>query len=79
MKHIHKKMPKPSQKPDAKHRDHVGMKRYPCRSNLVICYYAINSGYEMRVMLQHHVKHVLYVDVLMPPEARQIIEEHAEW
>lgn len=33
----------------------------------------------MLIYLQHHVKHVLYVDVGMPPEALQMIQEQAEW
>jgi hypothetical protein len=32
----HKKKAKPSQNPNAKHRDNVGMKRYPCESRLLI-------------------------------------------
>jgi hypothetical protein len=31
------------------------------------------------INLEHHVKHVLYVDVTMPPTALQMIEEQAEW
>lgn len=33
----------------------------------------------MLIYVQHHVKHVLYVDVGMPPEALQMIQEQAEW
>jgi hypothetical protein len=39
----------------------------------------IHGGHKMLIYLQHHVKHVLYVDVGMPPEALQMIEEQAEW
>lgn len=31
------------------------------------------------ITLHHHVKHVDYVDVSMPPEAMQMIQEHVEW
>jgi hypothetical protein len=31
------------------------------------------------VKLQHHIKHVLYIDVRMPPEALQMIQDQAEW
>jgi len=31
------------------------------------------------IHLHHHFKHVHYVDVSMPPEAMQMIEEQAEW
>ena len=33
----------------------------------------------MLIYVQHHVKHVLYIDVGMPPEALQMIQEQAEW
>jgi hypothetical protein len=38
-----------------------------------------DSTYHITVNLQHHIKHVLYVDVGMPPEALQTIQEQAEW
>jgi hypothetical protein len=38
-----------------------------------------NGSHHIFVNLQHHVNHVLYVDVGMPPEALQIIQEQAEW
>jgi hypothetical protein len=31
------------------------------------------------VKLKHHIKHVNDVDVTIPPEALQLIEEHMEW
>ena len=56
------------------------MKRYPCKSHLTITYKQIrDGGHDIFVNLRHHVKHVLYVDVGMPPEALQMIEEQAEW
>jgi hypothetical protein len=33
----------------------------------------------MTVRLQHHVKHVHYVDTTMPPEALQMVEEQLQW
>ena len=52
------------------------MKRYPCRSHLIITYkQKIDSGH-ITISLRHHV---LYVDVGMPPEALQMIQEQAEW
>ncbi|KAF8889149.1 hypothetical protein CPB84DRAFT_1749343 [Gymnopilus junonius] len=75
-----KKAPKPSEQPNAKHRDHVGMKRYPCRSALLVKYKRNKKGgQDIFIRLQHHVSHVLYSDVRMPPEALQIIQEQAEW
>ncbi|TFK60517.1 hypothetical protein BDN72DRAFT_939826 [Pluteus cervinus] len=71
-----KKKPKPSQKPDVKHRDYVGMKRYHCQSHLSITYREKEGSYPYLVVnLGHHVKHVHYVDVAMPPEAMQTIKE----
>lgn len=75
----HKKKAKPSQNPNAKHRDNVGMKRYPCESRLLITCRQNKTGLHVVINLKHHVKHVLYVDVGMPPEALQMIEEQAEW
>jgi hypothetical protein len=76
----HKKKSKPSQKPDAKHRDYMGMKRYNCQSRLSITYWEKKAGSPYIVInLQHHFKRVHYVDISMPPEAMQMIEEHVEW
>jgi len=56
------------------------MKRYPCQSRMSITYRQDKDGtYNITVNLRHHVKHVLYVDVRMPPEALHSIEEQAEW
>jgi len=56
------------------------MKWYPCQSGLTITYKRNqNGGHNMFVKLCHHVKHVTYVDVGMPPEALQMIQEQAEW
>jgi len=59
----HKKNAKPSQRPDAKHRDTLGMKRYPCNGKLSITCHEKNH----------------YVDVSMPPEAMQMIEAQVGW
>jgi hypothetical protein len=74
-----KKKAKPSQNPNAKHCDNVGMKRYPCESHLLITCRQNKTGLHVVINLKHHVKHVLYVDVGMPPEGQQMIEEQAEW
>jgi len=56
------------------------MKRYPCQSAMSVKYKANKTGgHDIFVQLQHHVNHVLYSDVRMPPEALQMIQEHAEW
>ncbi|KAF8518674.1 hypothetical protein BU17DRAFT_20630, partial [Hysterangium stoloniferum] len=39
-----------------------------------------NSGSShILINLQHHIKHVQYVDVAMPPEVLQMIQDHVEW
>lgn len=76
----HRKKSKPSQCSDAKHRDNVGMKRYPCNGRLSITYRMKKLGSTYIIInLHHHFKHVLYVDVSMLPEAMQMIEEQVEW
>lgn len=75
-----KKAPKPSEKPNTKHCNHVRMKWYPCQSTLLVKYKRNKSGMQdIFIWLQHHVGHVAYSDVKMPPEALQIIHEHTEW
>ena len=56
------------------------MKRYPCRSKLSITYQEKISGCPyIFIDLQHHFKHVVYIDVAMPPEAMELIEDQVEW
>ena len=56
------------------------MKRYPCQSTLLVTYRRNKNGKkDIFIWLQHHVSHVAYSDVQMPPEALQIIREQAEW
>jgi len=75
-----KKPSKLSENPTAKRRDNVGMKRYHCRSAMSVKYKRNkNAGYDIFINLQHHVHHVLYDDIRMPPEALQMIQEQAEW
>lgn len=75
-----KKKPKKSDNPNAKHRDTVGMKRYPCKSVMTVTYKRNKvGGQDIFVRLQHHFSHVFYSDVQMPPEVLQNIQEQAEW
>jgi len=75
-----KKPSKVSENPTAKRRDSVGMKRSPCRSAMSVKYKRNkNVGYDIFVNLRHHVNHVLYDDIRMPPGALQMIQEQAEW
>lgn len=77
----HKKKSKILEGPNVRNRDNVGMKRYPCRSRLIISCRA-NAARGKRtitIQLEHHTKHVQYVDVSMPPGAAKMIREHVEW
>jgi hypothetical protein len=78
-----KKKAKPSQKPDAKHRDNLGMTRFKCGSRLTI---SCNSGGDkiavectLHISLVHHEQHVHYYDVTMPPGAAVMVRENVEW
>jgi hypothetical protein len=76
----HKKRSKPLQKANAKHHNTIGMKRYPCRSNLSITYQErVARNPYIFISLQHHFKHVIYIDITMPPEALKLIEDQVEW
>ncbi|KAG6847469.1 hypothetical protein H0H93_007956 [Arthromyces matolae] len=74
-----KKKPKQSKNLDARRRENAGMKRYPCRSRLLISCRDDNGDTFVSVILEHHKKHVHYVDVSMPPPALEMIREHMEW
>jgi hypothetical protein len=70
-----------SEKEGVKHRDHVGMKRYNCRSRLMVTSKAANiTGQRLvGIRLQHHEKHTPYYDVEMPAGALEIIQTNLEW
>lgn len=56
------------------------MKRYPCRSRLIIsCRETNNRLTKVAVSLEHHIKHVNYVDVSMPLGAEDLVRENVEW
>jgi hypothetical protein len=75
-----KQKARPSERLGVKHRDYIGMRRYPCRSRLSVTYREQKCGSPYVIIsLRHHSKHVDYVDVAMPPEAMQMIQEQVEW
>ncbi|EGN95293.1 hypothetical protein SERLA73DRAFT_77309 [Serpula lacrymans var. lacrymans S7.3] len=75
-----KKKAKPSTKPDVKHRDHVGMQRFDCGSQLnVLCMKRTSGTRVVTIRLKHEQRHKPYYDVTMPPEAIQIICNNIEW
>ena len=56
------------------------MKRYPCRSRLVIsCRETKDGSTKIAVRLEHHAKHMNYVDVAMPLGALDIVRENVKW
>ncbi|KAG7085883.1 hypothetical protein E1B28_003417 [Marasmius oreades] len=79
----HKKACKPSTEENVKHRDHVGMRRFDCRSRLLASCKDLKKGSLtvklVSLRIQHHEKHVPYYDVSMPEGASQIIRESVEW
>ena len=58
-------------------RDTVDIKCYPCHSHLIIsCHETEDRLTKITIHLEHHVKHVHYVNVSMPPGALDIICEN---
>ena len=78
-----KQTSRPSQREGAKHRDTLGMHRYPCKSHLNIsCQQKSTNGEDIltvTIWLKHDIKHTPYYDVSLPPEAAAIIREELEW
>ena len=53
-----------SQNVGIKNQDTMCMKHYPCHSHLIISCHETNNGLtKVAVSLEHHIKHVNYVDV----------------
>ena len=73
--------PQKSKEQGVKHRDHTGMKRYGCCSQLVVTSRAANitGWWVVSIQIQHYEKHPLYYDVEMPVEALEIIRTNLEW
>ncbi|KAF7966149.1 hypothetical protein HWV62_39928 [Athelia sp. TMB] len=74
-----KKKRKPRKGVNIKHRDHVGMTRFPCRSQLIVTCARADGGNRVTIRLRHHENHVTYYDVELPDGAAQIIRENIEW
>src|SRR6266571_5153565 len=73
----------PSQREGVKHRDTLGMHRYDCKSKLNISYCANPRSEEnvhtVTIWLEHHMAHIPYYNVTLPPEAAALIQENLEW
>jgi hypothetical protein len=76
-----KKKSKPSQNPDTKPRDNVGLQRFDCQSKLAVaCMPGRYPGTRLvTIHIEHHEKHKPYFDVEMPPEAVDIVRDNLEW
>ncbi|KAI6004988.1 hypothetical protein EDC04DRAFT_2908091 [Pisolithus marmoratus] len=78
-----KQKSQPSQKEGVKHHDTVGMKRFSCTSSLTVscCYRQGNrvGQQTVSVKIRHLKAHIPYYDVMMPPDAIQIIHDDLEW
>ena len=58
----------------------MGMKHYPCCSCLIISCCEINNGLtKVAVSLEHHIKHVNYINVSMPLGALDFVCKNLEW
>lgn len=79
----HRKSSKPSTKADAKHRDTLGMIRYPCDSKLTVTCKEQRRSNDLlvSVTLKHTScpEHAPYYDVTLPTEALAIICECVDW
>ena len=67
----------PSQRKGTLHRDMLGMDQYSCKSKLNISYCtnmkSSRKSYTISIWLKHHMKHTLYYDVSIPPDAAALI------
>ncbi|KAF9021704.1 hypothetical protein BDZ89DRAFT_1163620 [Hymenopellis radicata] len=75
-----KQKPHLSTKADAKRRQNVGMKRFPCNSRLNITCRSDGAG-DMTISLRlvHEVQHIAYYDVSMPEGALDMIRTHMDF
>ncbi|KAJ7221247.1 hypothetical protein GGX14DRAFT_669164 [Mycena pura] len=75
-----KKASKPSQKPDAKHRENPGMTRFPCNGRLTISFRLHDESTRVvAIRLKHSVQHAPYYDVSLPSAAADIIRANIDW
>ncbi|KAJ7765238.1 hypothetical protein B0H16DRAFT_1796560, partial [Mycena metata] len=75
-----KQRARPSDNPDAKRRDTVGMKRYKSQSRLrVTCQEKGEGKCIVIICLRHKLTHVHYYDVKMPTAAIDMIHVNIEW
>jgi hypothetical protein len=70
-----------SENEGVRNRDRMGMKRYNCRSRLLVSSKVANiTGQRIvTVHLHHHEQHAPYYDVVMPAEALEFIQTNLDW
>jgi hypothetical protein len=71
----HKRVKK-STKEDVKHRDNLGMDRFPCDSKLNVRVVHTPGYIAIEVHIEHHHRHETYFDIQMPAEAIVTIREN---
>jgi len=69
----------PSTKDGVSHRETLGMRRFNCRSELLITCTNTEGIESLRVILLHSQHHTPYFDVSIPPEAIDIIRDNIDW
>ncbi|KAL0574775.1 hypothetical protein V5O48_007186 [Marasmius crinis-equi] len=60
-------------------RDTLGMKRYDCKSRLIITARMVDFQMEVFIRMDHHDAHFVYKDVSMPETALEYIRDHLQF
>ncbi|KAL0565472.1 hypothetical protein V5O48_016550 [Marasmius crinis-equi] len=60
-------------------RDNLGMKRFNCKSRLVITMRTVNARVEVFIRMQHNHAHLPYLDVAMPEAPLEYLGDHLEF
>ncbi|KAL0578322.1 hypothetical protein V5O48_003669 [Marasmius crinis-equi] len=60
-------------------RDTLGMKRYDCKSRLIITARMVDFQMEVFIHMDHHDAHLVYKDVSMPKTALEYIRDHLQF
>ena len=72
----------PSKNEGMEHWDTLGMHQYDCKSrlNILCCTLQSKEGkHTITIYLEHHMKHTLYYDVSLPPEAAALIHKNIDF
>ena len=74
-----RKKAQPSTKDGVQRRETLGLKRFECRSELLITCTSDGEAQTLRITLSHSQNHTPYFDVSIPPEAVDIIRDNIDW